>query len=59
MTGDDLVTMVTEAATDQAARAAADQAPAGVVRDAADLLYIDPDFTVTRLRSLVVREARA
>jgi hypothetical protein len=59
MTGDDLVTMVTEAPCEQGARDIVFAAPAGVVRDAADLLYIDPDFPLPAMRRHIVREARS
>jgi hypothetical protein len=60
MTGDDLITLVTEAGSDAEARAIMDTAPALAVVAAADLLYVSDAITGIRpLRNAVLQEARA
>jgi hypothetical protein len=60
MTGDDLITLVTEAGFELEARAIARKAPGSALHQAADLLFID-DYGMSRniLATAVVREARA
>jgi hypothetical protein len=60
MTGDDLITLLTQAGTAADARAIADTAPAAAVVAAADLLYVSDDIRGIRpLRNAVLQEARA
>lgn len=60
MTGDDLITLVTEAATDEAASCAIASTPRAVLLAAADLLYIEAEGRSSwTLRKAIVREARA
>jgi hypothetical protein len=60
MSGDDLITALTEAPTEAAARTAADAAPAAALYAAADTLYVDSyGHGRAWLRSAVTREARA
>jgi hypothetical protein len=59
MTGDDLVTALTEAHDERTACAIADDAPASAVRAAADILYVEGDHSLRWLRNAIVSEARA
>lgn len=60
MTGDDLITLVTEAGFELEARTIARKAPSSALHAAADLLYIDDDgMSRNILATAVVREARA
>lgn len=58
MTGDDLITALVNAATDDDALAIARTAPAGAVLQAADLLYLDDGHALAWYRKAVAREAR-
>jgi hypothetical protein len=58
MTGDDLLTMLTEAHDDATAREIVNQAPASAVRAAADLMYVEGDHGMRWLRNAVASEAR-
>jgi hypothetical protein len=58
MTGDDLITALVEAQDDATAREIVNSAPASAVRSAADLMYVDDDMGMRRLRNRVASEAR-
>jgi hypothetical protein len=60
MTGDDLITLVTEAGSTSEARAIMDTAPPTAVFSAADLVFVDCDRHGMRwIRNAVLSEARA
>lgn len=59
MTGDTLITKLVNAYSDSEARTVAQLAPAQAIREAADLLYLDDQASIARLRGMVTREARA
>jgi hypothetical protein len=60
MTGDDLITQVTEAGSTREARVIMDTAPPEAVFSAADLLYVECDNHGMRwIRNAVLSEARA
>jgi hypothetical protein len=60
MSGDDLITLVTEAGSESEARAIMDAAPRDAVFAAADLTYVDCDRHGMRwIRNAVLSEARA
>jgi hypothetical protein len=60
MTGDDLITAVTEAATEQEAARLVRDAPASARSEAADILYVDTErHSAPWVRAAIVSEARA
>ena len=60
MSGDDLITLVTEAASTSDAARIVRFAPAAAIREAADLLYIEVEgHSPVVVRADIVREARA